>query len=123
MEGHITISVPSLLLDWQSCDENPERISKLGLPHCTGMAYPDMVFTVTDNVIRLSYSAPAGPRLAIKSRSETAPSPGRREIIPDYMAYLQQRYEMQGFSESVTELLIESWRSNIKTSYNSAWCK
>ena len=39
------------------------------------------------------------------------------------MAHLWQSYSMQGFSERVTELLLQSWRASTHSAYNSAWSK
>ena len=82
-----------------------------------------MVFSAADNVGGLSHSAPSISGIALESGSETAPSAARGEVIPDCMACLRQSFEMQGFSERVTELLIQSWRGNTNSAYNSAWHK
>lgn len=34
----ITISVPTILSDWEGFNEDPERISGWGLPYCTSLA-------------------------------------------------------------------------------------
>ena len=39
------------------------------------------------------------------------------------MAHLRQNYSMQGFSEQVTALLLQPWRANTHSAYNSAWSK
>ncbi|XP_065918390.1 uncharacterized protein [Dysidea avara] len=39
------------------------------------------------------------------------------------MAYLGKGYSMQGFSQRVTNMLLQSWRSHTHSAYNSAWKK
>ena len=100
-----------------------KRVGKISLSDCSSLAWPNMIFSAADNVGRLFHSAPSISGIALESRSETSPFAAQGEVIPDCMACLMQSYEMQGFSERVAELLIQSWRGNINSAYNSTWCK
>ena len=123
VEGRVTIFVPTFLSDWQSAPEDLERVSESSLSDCSSLAWPSMVFSAADNVGGLSHSAPTISGIAPEPGSETLLSAARGEVIPDCIACLRQSFEMQGFSERVAELLIQSWRGNTNSAYNSAWRK
>jgi len=123
MGQNLAIPVSTFLFDSENSSKDSERIGQLGLSYHTSLACSDLVFTITENVSRLSHLATSELRLAMEARLEATSTSGRREVVPDHLAYLLHRYEIQGFLQRVAELLIESWRSNTNTAYNSAWCK
>ena len=123
MGQHITISVPTILSDWEGSNEDPERISGLGLPYCASLACPTLVHPIVVNGGQSSHLTSQQLGSIAESGPEATSTLNRREAIPDRLAYLRHKYEMQGISKRVTELLIESWRTNTNTSYNSAWRK
>ena len=123
MGQHITISVSTILSDWEGPNEDPERISGLGLPYCASLACPTLVHPIVVNGGQSSHLTSQQLGSIAESGPEATSTLNRREAIPDRLAYLRRKYEMQGISKRVTELLIESWRTNTNTSYNSAWCK
>ena len=123
MAGPVALFVPTFLSNWQSSPEDSEGIGESSLPDCSSLAWANVVFSAADNVGRLPHSPPSISRTTLESGSEASPVGTRGEVIPDRMACLRQCYEMQGFSERVAELLVQSWRDNTNSAYNSAWRK
>ena len=119
--GHIF--VPTFLSDWQSIPEDLEGVSESSLSDCYSLAWPSIVFSDADNVGGLSHSAPTISGIAPEPGSETSLSAAQGKVIPDCMACLRQSFKMQSFSERIAELLIQSWRGNTNSAYNSAWHK
>ena len=72
---------------------------------------------------QISSSTADGTKPFTEPRSEPSSISIRGADISSHMAHLRQSYSMQGFSERVTELLLQSWRANIHSAYNSAWSK
>ena len=123
MGSRISLSVPSLLPSGQGPIENPERGSHVCMLDSTSLANSGLVPTITGNADRLSDTTSRSRRLAIEPRSQIASPSAREELAPDRMAYLRQQYEMQGISQRVAELVINSWRGNTNSAYNAAWRK
>ena len=71
-----------------------------------------MVFSVANYADGLPNPASSVSRAAVEYGSTASPTVARGEIVPDRMACLRQSYQMQGLSERVAELLIQSWRNN-----------
>ena len=123
MAGRITIFIPTILSDWQGSLEDSERGSESSLSDCSSLAWPNMVFSVANYAGGLPNPASSVSRAAVEYGSTASPTVTRGEIVPDRMACLRRSYQMQGLSERVAELLIQSWRNNTNSAYNSAWRK
>ena len=123
LDQNDSLSLSSILFSRESSIEDTQRVSQLCLPDSTCLASTALVPSAAVNVVRLPDFAPRGPRLITRCESPTQSPPGGREVVPDRLAYLRQTYEAQGFSQRVIRLVIESWRGNTNTAYNSAWRK
>ena len=77
----------------------------------------------TSDVGQMPSSPTNGTRPAAEPRPEASSSSVRGTDVSSRMAHLRQTYAMQGFSERVTELLLQSWRANTHSACNSAWSK
>ena len=123
MAGRITIFIPTILSDWQGSLEDSERGSESSLSDSSSLAWPNMVFSVANYADGLPNPASSVSRAAVEYGSTASPTVARGEIVPDRMACLRQSYQMQGLSERVAELLIQFWRNNTNSTYNSVWRK
>ena len=115
--------ISSLLPDWQSLIEDPQRSNRSCMLGSTSMAISDLVSTIARHVSRPTNTITDGGRPTSESRPEITPSPAGGELVPDRLAYLRQHLKTQGLSQRATELIIESWRDNTNDAYNTAWRK
>jgi len=120
----ITVTRPALPLpplqhDWEGTFEDLLRRSRLCLLDSSSLASSSVVLPGTENVSGESSVASHGVGSPLESRPEASSFSPREPDVFNCMACLRR----QGFSERVTELLLQSWRSNTHSAYNSAWCK
>ena len=108
-----TIPVPTFQSHRESLNKNSNRSDRICLSHSASLAGTGLVSTVAE-VTGEEPNSPSwqtGP--SPESRSDSTSSTGGGKNVPSRMAYLRQGFNMQGFSERVTNILLQSWREHI----------
>ena len=108
-----------------------QRVSfdQIGQSHCyslsgsSGMASSSVVSSGAEDVSEEPSPPSQGAGSPVSSGLESSPFDSRESVASNRMACLRQDFSSQGFSKRVTELLLQSWRSNTHAAYNSAWSK
>ena len=118
-----TLPIPTIQPNRHSTDKDSNRFSEVCLPYSSSLASAGLVSASTSDVGQMPSTPTNGTRPAAEPRPEPSSSSVRRTDVSSHMAHLQQTYAMQGFSERVTELLLQSWRANTHSAYNTAWSK
>jgi len=117
------LPLPPLQHDWEGTFEDLPRRSRLCLLDSSSLASSGVVLPGTENVSGESSVASDGAGSPLESRPEVSSFSPREPDVFNCMVCLRQAFSTQGFSERVTELLVQSWRSNMHSAYNSAWSK
>ena len=78
------------------------------------MACSRVVLPAVEDVNEESDPIPCGAGPTVESRPEADP---REPNVFSRVACLRQAFSTQGFSERVTELLLQSWQTNTHTAY------
>ena len=81
-----------------------------------------MVSSSSGDVRGPSMSPPRHSRPSDSFSRETVHN-GRRSSAVDRMTHLRRSFSSQGLSSNASELLLCSWRSKTKQSYNSIWSR
>ena len=118
-----TIPVPSFQPHRESLDQDPNGSGRVCLPYSTSVASTSLVSSGAGDVSEGPNSPPNEFRSSQESRPDSAPSRGGGADVLNRMAYLRQGFFMQGFSDRVTSMLLQSWRTHTHSAYNSAWKK
>ena len=123
MVARPTLPFSSLQSNWEGTYEDSTGRTRLCLPDSSSMASPGLVSSGFEDVSEEPSPPSHGTGFAVSPRPEPSPSDSRESVASSRMACLRQDFSSQGFSERVTELLLQSWRSNTHSAYNSAWSK
>ena len=117
------LSFPSLLPNWEGTHEDSARRGRLCLSDSSGMASSSVVSSGAEDVSEEPSPPSEGAGSPVSSGLESSPFDSRESVVSNRMACLRQDFSSQGFSKRVTELLLQSWRTNTHAAYNSAWSK
>ena len=117
------LSLPTFQLDWEGTHEDPHRGGRFCLSDSSSLASPGVVLAGVEDVGGEPGPSPHGAGSAPESSFESSPPNTGESDVFNRVACLRQGFSSQGFSERVTELLLQSWRSNTHSAYNSAWSK
>ena len=112
------LSLPPFQLDWEGTHKDPHRGGRFCLSDSSSLASPGV-----EDVGGEPGPSPHGPGSAPESSFESSPPNTGESDVFNHVACLRQGFSSQGFSERVTELLLQSWRSITHSAYNSAWSK
>ncbi|XP_065918235.1 uncharacterized protein [Dysidea avara] len=123
MGSRTAISFPTIQFDWESSEQNSVRGSDMCMSCSTGMASSSLVSPVVEYVSEQPNTPSNDSGSPHESRPATSPSGDGESNALSRVACLRQGFAMQGFSERVTDMLLQSWRVNTHTSYSSAWKK
>ena len=110
-------------LDWEGTHKDPHRGDRFCLSDSSSLASLGVVLTGVEDVGGEPGPSPHGAGSAPESSFESSPPNTGESDVFNRVARLRQGFSSQGFSERVTELLLQSWRSNTHSAYNSAWSK
>ena len=114
------LPIPSIQYDRESSDQDSGRSSGVCMPHSSSLACTDMVPTVAEDVSEEANTSPQHHRPSLQSGTVPTSPSNRGEDVSSRLAYLRQGFTMQGFSDRVTGLLLQSWREHTHSAYNSA---
>ena len=89
----------------------------------SGMASSSVVSSGAEDVSEEPSPPSQGAGSPVSSGLESSPFDSRESVVSNRMACLRQDFSSQGFSKRVTELLLQSWRTNTHAAYYSAWSK
>ena len=117
------LSLPTFQLDWEGTHEDPHRGGRFCLSDSSSLASPGVVLAGVEDVGGEPGHSPHGAGSAPESSFESSPPNTGESNVFNRVACLRQGFSSQGFSERVTELFLQSWRSNTHSAYNSAWSK
>ena len=118
-----TIPIPTVQYDRKSSDQDSRRDSRVCLPHSSSLASTDMVSAVVEDVGEDANTSAQHPRPSSQPRTVPTSIGDRGEDVSSRLAHLRQGFAVQGFSDRVTSLLLQSWREHTHSAYNSAWKK
>ena len=117
------LSLPPFQLDWEGTHEDLHRGGRFCLSDSSSLASPGVVLAGVEDVGGEPGPSPHGAGSTPESSFESSPPNTGESDVFNRMACLRQGFLSQDFSERVTELLLQSWRSNTHSAYNSAWSK
>ena len=118
-----TIPIPTVQYDGKSSDQDSRRDSRVCLPHSSSLASTDMVSAVVEDVGEDANTSAQHPRPSSQPGTVSTSIGDRGEDVSSRLAHLRQGFAVQGFSDRVTSLLLQSWREHTHSAYNSAWKK
>ena len=118
-----TIPIPTVQYDKKSSDQDSRRDSRVCLPHSSTLASTDMVSAVVEDVGEDANTSAQHPRPSSQPGTVSTSIGDRGEDVSSRLAHLRQGFAVQGFSDRVTSLLLQSWREHTHSAYNSAWKK
>ena len=107
------LSLPSFQLDWEGTLKDLHRRGRLCLFDGSSLASPGVVLSGAEDVCGEPNPSPHGARSAPESSFESSLSNTGESDVFNRVACLRQGFSLQSFSERVTELLLQPWRSNI----------
>ena len=94
--------------DRESSDQDSSRVSGVCLPHSSSLARTDMVSAVVEDVGEDANTSAQHPRPSSQPRTVPTSFSDRGEDVSSHLAYLRQGFTVQGFSDRVTSLLLQS---------------
>ncbi|XP_071137063.1 uncharacterized protein [Mytilus edulis] len=89
----------------------------------SSLAIPGLVPPVTSNVSRLSSVTSHESQHCIVSNERATPTDSEQNIKTSRVDGLRRSFNSIGISEETKELLLGSWKSGTRSSYDSAWNK
>ncbi|VDI01702.1 Hypothetical predicted protein, partial [Mytilus galloprovincialis] len=89
----------------------------------SSLAIPGLVPSVTSNVSRLSSVTSHESQHCIVSHERATPTDSEQNIKTSRVDGLRRSFNSIGISEETKELLLGSWKSGTRSSYDSAWNK
>ena len=82
------------------------------MPHSSSLASTDMVAAVVEDVGEDAKTSAQHPRPSLQPGTVLKSLSDRGEDVSSRLAYLRQGFTVQGFSDRVTSLLLQSWREH-----------
>ena len=114
------ICLPSLLPNWQVCQEG-QRGQGFSDTSSTSLEVTAVVPSITRTVSGLSPNAPTNSEALVRPIWQATSSDGNRPATTSCLESIRHRQQADGISSKASQLLAAGWSRGTNTTYESAW--
>ena len=114
------ICLPSLLPNWQVCQEG-QRGQGFSDTSSTSLEVTAVVPSITRTVSGLSPNTPTNSEALVRPIWQATSSDGNRPAITSRLESIRHRQQADGISSEASQLLAAGWSRGTNTTYESAW--